>query len=764
MLPKYSLIPYGLGHDDLKVIYFDDSICTSFILGRNSNTGINEKTPNQQYVSRNHVKIELIESKLYATALARYKGMVKINGVPVVNDIKIALSNDDCICMLGSINFFNYKIVSNLCVDSITSIDAAENDEFINCNEKINFTEDHKIIPKILSLSECGICLHLMAYTHTLSPCGHNFCYICIIDWKKQSESCPLCQKEILTLIPSHFIDNVIFEAVKEMPDAFTNLQSRTREAKERKEMDITPSTEASAKKKRKLPVSLYPPVDDQQPAPIRSVSINNNPLQSSLFDHFERIHHSVSSSAGPAPSISVTSMPTNNDTRNRIIPDPVPPIHNISRMINNTNSLEYVSPHRNASRNNARTIQNRNGPSGMNTNGNYNGSSTSTSHAGGVDHTLHRNANGRIGGDLNVSRNRRAAALQSFSNNVVLNGRDRDRDRDGISESVHPSHTRRESSSTHRLERQPPDVHSYETDDGTALSHTTRTGPAPSLPVTVTGYPTLDRAQRRAGNTPSDRITSSTTPITSRNQAVVRYTPTSHPHQVNHDHRGAEHRRPEEEAENGQHPTRTEARHSKRSRTRQATSAVTDTLLTAVHSAPTPPRSAPVLSAPSRTPPIPSLPDGGNPLRGTFGTLTVYVTSCFNKPNRYCTQCKLPMTIYGNGLKLLSYDPDETYVNGHIHVRDYNRGEDDDFVLNITAPHMPIGTSATRRGDRSPPSSSLSNGSRRVKEWLHLGCVQHYNLCRIADDLLAISFDNIRGKGKLLPTETEALRLQCTL
>jgi len=41
---------------------------------------------------------------------------------------------------------------------------------------------------------QCGVCLENIAEQGVLSGCAHSFCFICIKEWSKTSNTCPLCK------------------------------------------------------------------------------------------------------------------------------------------------------------------------------------------------------------------------------------------------------------------------------------------------------------------------------------------------------------------------------------------------------------------------------------------------------------------------------------------------------------------------------------------------------------------------------------------
>lgn len=50
---------------------------------------------------------------------------------------------------------------------------------------------------------ECPICLEIITEKKNIKKtiCGHKFCKECINEWMEQEESCPLCRKELKSVV-----------------------------------------------------------------------------------------------------------------------------------------------------------------------------------------------------------------------------------------------------------------------------------------------------------------------------------------------------------------------------------------------------------------------------------------------------------------------------------------------------------------------------------------------------------------------------------
>jgi pSer/pThr/pTyr-binding forkhead associated (FHA) protein len=66
----------------------------------------------------------------------------------------------------------------------------------------------------------CPICQELLVATHSMVPCGHNYCGECLAGWVVNKKECPQCrQKGTSAPIKSKSIDNVIDEIANSISD-----------------------------------------------------------------------------------------------------------------------------------------------------------------------------------------------------------------------------------------------------------------------------------------------------------------------------------------------------------------------------------------------------------------------------------------------------------------------------------------------------------------------------------------------------------------
>lgn len=274
---KYQLKPFGKGSDNLKPIEFSTHTATTYILGRNSATGLDRMCVNVQHVSRNHVIITVRDEKIFMHPVARQDNLVYYNGTVCERGEK-EMKPDDVFSLLGSISHFNYKLVlidsdddlaaeeppskkarvqnddGNTVVTErtkkldVVSLDQPTLDQPIEDvailsktkglhvldtnNDTVTILPTAPIDPmrdfikQLLRQHECMICYDTTACTYSLSPCGDSFCFECIEEWSRKHSNCPHCNQkfDIRTAIPCKAIDSsirTILQQDKMMLDAW---------------------------------------------------------------------------------------------------------------------------------------------------------------------------------------------------------------------------------------------------------------------------------------------------------------------------------------------------------------------------------------------------------------------------------------------------------------------------------------------------------------------------------------------------------------
>jgi pSer/pThr/pTyr-binding forkhead associated (FHA) protein len=245
----YYLVPVGFGHTCLNTIEVDTSNIKPIVLGRNRNTIKDSETCIQhiESLSRNHAEIVYEGNQIYVKSISTQPGTLHKNGQICDPGMLIPLSTGDTISLLGSLSAFNYKlkkvtkrkknenkadheIFQDSTQNQSQSVKTDTNGENFTTIQDVEFvaqTKKGKSSVKAVTESstkaiqehlECVICCNLMAFSHSLSPCGDSYCYECILSWSCKKNTCPTCQSDFLmaTTVPNRRLDNIIREVLEE--------------------------------------------------------------------------------------------------------------------------------------------------------------------------------------------------------------------------------------------------------------------------------------------------------------------------------------------------------------------------------------------------------------------------------------------------------------------------------------------------------------------------------------------------------------------
>jgi len=73
---------------------------------------------------------------------------------------------------------------------------------FVASQEQIESTFKHEPTrkdddPEIEPSKKCSLCLELRKNS-SVTPCGHLYCWNCIIDWLRTKQECPICREKVL--------------------------------------------------------------------------------------------------------------------------------------------------------------------------------------------------------------------------------------------------------------------------------------------------------------------------------------------------------------------------------------------------------------------------------------------------------------------------------------------------------------------------------------------------------------------------------------
>jgi hypothetical protein len=74
------------------------------------------------------------------------------------------------------------------------------------------FAVSHRGLSVAVQMQNCPICLEQMKLPSRLDSCFHSFCFACIIEWAKQTVTCPLCKSAFGSLIHSFDSKGTQFE------------------------------------------------------------------------------------------------------------------------------------------------------------------------------------------------------------------------------------------------------------------------------------------------------------------------------------------------------------------------------------------------------------------------------------------------------------------------------------------------------------------------------------------------------------------------
>lgn len=76
-------------------------------------------------------------------------------------------------------------------------------------NEKHLTKNDQEKHRKTCKFNEgnCAVCLISPQVDEAFPPCGHTFCFVCLIQWSKMKNECPMCRQ---TIFPGHLNNDMI--------------------------------------------------------------------------------------------------------------------------------------------------------------------------------------------------------------------------------------------------------------------------------------------------------------------------------------------------------------------------------------------------------------------------------------------------------------------------------------------------------------------------------------------------------------------------
>lgn len=263
-----------------RIVLYDNK---EIIVGRNSLKFVNGEVDNDAvFLSRSHLKLVARDNKVFIIPIAQARRVVAVNGKGQDNSIEVEVKPDvDVITLLAFKKKFNFTVKDKALASNVKAIFDLSDDAPINCGlnsvemkvpssllaetfieETVSQTstsvvteppsglplQSHKYEKTVRGISqhlECSICFECMTLAHTVIPCGHAFCFLCIDDWTAKSKLCPSCQGPLQGLTPSLFIDNTVREIVSGDDEALAGYDKRLQDSLEVKKQKTSPSSSA---------------------------------------------------------------------------------------------------------------------------------------------------------------------------------------------------------------------------------------------------------------------------------------------------------------------------------------------------------------------------------------------------------------------------------------------------------------------------------------------------------------------------------------
>lgn len=215
-MKDFSLKPFGLGYERLKehLLPIRTADKGEITIGR---TAV-EAGDYHQFISRQHIIVHVEDAQLFVTSKTQ-EGCVHVNSSPIGVNIAVRLFEGDVISLLGPKRYFNFRVCTVDHVEPAVKKRMREGDDSMRdstttksvkkiSRDKANIESSEA--DSVKNNAECSICLQLMALCHSVVPCGHNFCYVCIRDCLKKLKKCPTCSADAANTIPCRILDDII--------------------------------------------------------------------------------------------------------------------------------------------------------------------------------------------------------------------------------------------------------------------------------------------------------------------------------------------------------------------------------------------------------------------------------------------------------------------------------------------------------------------------------------------------------------------------
>jgi Zinc finger, C3HC4 type (RING finger) len=214
------------GFPQRPVVVYDASDGYSLIVGRGSRTRIDDQAVTPM-AFRLYCDVTTPSNKVLAFRLEGGTPLF-INGLPWdEGQPKVHLGHDDIVSLCGEMYQYRVEIISQGIsekkrkMESPASAIESQDSESAWTAGSAASSSIGIAIPKesasgLADEVMCSVCLGIQVNPHTLNPCGHSFCGLCL----QTLRQCPQCRQDIQSHIPAIQFGSLISTLV-DIPDLF---------------------------------------------------------------------------------------------------------------------------------------------------------------------------------------------------------------------------------------------------------------------------------------------------------------------------------------------------------------------------------------------------------------------------------------------------------------------------------------------------------------------------------------------------------------